>query len=439
MSENNYCVFYHDKKFHKYFLYHNNGLYEESNNKPDDKDSFEHSRLTKYSINEKLEKGETIEIILKEYSNNINIWRNEILTSKNLIKEFDYFRYFEKDNGERYINTNESNIMRFFRSYSSKIYTEDKFDKIVWNEYKWFENNNNSALMRYKAGVYDTLGFDLKMAYPNILASQLIINKEKQNFYFPKKEGKNEKLKSLKMLKYGLYHVKIHSDNEDFKMIFDINELNVYTHYDITFCQKYKELFNISIELIIDGSYNALTWLNIYTINGESIFKPWLDRIQDLKEEFPKNGLIKLMSSSIWGYLSKINKRFYNDEELDNHPEIKFDYYDNDDINYLCLNEKENKNGSMDYMLINKDKPYTKNYRIKPFLQSFTRLIMAEIAIEIGINKIVRINTDNITFDSDLLTQEDIKKLKNISPQFIQEEKTTGSFEIVNMNKFIRL
>jgi len=105
------------------------------------------------------------------------------------------------------------------------------------------------------------------------------------------------------------------------------------------------------------------------------------------------------------------------------------------------LNEKENKNkrGTTIYKLVNKTNPYTKNYRLKSFLQSFTRLIMAKIAMKIGIKKIVRINTDNITFDKKLMSEKKLIKLKNISPQFIEEAKTTGHFNIINTNNFKRL
>ena len=143
-----------------------------------------------------------------------------------------------------------------------------------------------------------------------------------------------------------------------------------------------------------------------------------------------------MLSSSIWGYLSKINKRFYNDEELDE-KNIEFDYEDNKALEYLCLKEKDNNHtGTTDYMLINKTKPYCKNYRLKPFITSFQRLLIAEISLEIGISKIVRINTDNITFNKQLLTRKDLLVLANISPTFIPEDKTTGKFFIENINKF---
>ncbi len=140
-----------------------------------------------------------------------------------------------------------------------------------------------------------------------------------------------------------------------------------------------------------------------------------------------------------WGFLSKTNKRHYNETELILKPEIKYDYFDSDDINYLCLNEKDNIDGTLDFLLINKEQPYCKNYRLKPFLKAFERIIMARICLQIGVDKIVRINTDNITFNKELLSDEDIKKIESISPTFLLESKTTGKFEIKNINNFVRL
>jgi len=135
-----YCVFYHDQKFHKYYIYYaHDNKYEESFEIPNKCDNFEHSRLTKISINDKLSKGFTMQDILKEYSDKRKEWRDELLTSKSLILPYDDFAIFKKDNGEKFINTNESNILRFFNKYSSKIYTNKTFDPITWNEYLWYK------------------------------------------------------------------------------------------------------------------------------------------------------------------------------------------------------------------------------------------------------------------------------------------------------------
>lgn len=437
-----FCVFFHDQKFHRYYIYYSDGRYEESDVKPNDRDNFEHSRLTKISIKDKLVSGVTLENILKDYCQNIQLWRDELWSSTKLIKKFDYFLSTMKRDGTRFTNTNETCIMRFFTNYSSKIYINDKFDKITWLEYTKYEQCFNGALMRcFHTGEFETLGYDFKMFYPTILASKLIINDQIKKFYFPIKEGKQIKLEFINFncIYYGLYDCKITATNPDFCKIFDFNYKNVYTHFDLQFAYKHKKEFGVTFELILNKDFNALIYDSSAIIDSHEVFSFWFNRILDLKSEFPKNGLIKLLSSSMWGYLSKINRRYYNDDELDKNPDIVFDYDDSENISHLCYNERDNKNGSMDYFLVDKTQPYVKNYRLKPFIQSFTRCIMGQICLDIGIEKVLRVNTDNITFDKQLLNENDLKKILKISPQFIKEDKTTGYFNIHHINKFVRI
>lgn len=435
-----YCVFFYDKKSMIYYIYYNNGTYEETYSRPLELHSFEHSKLTKISIYDKLEQGISLENILKDYCEKIQIWRDELLNSKSLILPFDFIADFNKSSGCKFFHTNETNILRFFNKYSTKIYTNDKFDKVTWNEYLWFEKPYNGALNKHKKGIYNCIGYDFKMSYPTLLSSKLILNNKIIQFLTPTKKGKLYRLEKLKKeLKYGLYRVKITSSNEDFNFIFNFRtDTNVYTHYDIEFCRKHQEQYDIKIELIIDDEPNALLYRCEKLINGKEIFAPWYSRICDLKKEFPNNGLIKLLSSSIWGYLSKTNKRYYNDIELDKNPNITMDDDENNsEADYLFLNVKDNINETKDYLLLNKKQPYAKNYRLKPFITSLQRIVIGEICIQVGINKVVRINTDCCVFNKDLLTDDDIKKIKNISPTFILEAKTTGKFNILHTNNFV--
>ena len=199
------------------------------------------------------------------------------------------------------------------------------------------------------------------------------------------------------------------------------------------------------------SQYNPHTdddfWCQKFTGGPETIFPPYYmigtDENGKTSQEFlqfiMEVGSRDMTSySSIWGYLSKTNKRYYNDVELDANPDITMDDDENNDkADYLFLNVKDNINETKDYLLLNKKQPYTKNYRLKPFITSLQRIVIAEICIQIGINKVVRINTDNITFDKDLLTDDDIKAIKKISPTFIPEDKTTGKFYILLTNNFV--
>ncbi len=447
MSSEKYCVYYHDVRFKIYHVYYSNGEYKEFYiDKKSDVDfgchNFEHSRLTKYTIREKLKEGISLKDILAEYCEKLLIWNEEFKTCKTVQKGYNFFEDFYKQDGTPFLKTNESNILRFFNLFKSKKFHESKWDKQTWTEYKWFEKSYNGGLLKCIPGKYKCLGLDFKMSYPVILASKLEINKELREFHFPVYEGREKKYKKLPAkLKYGLYHVEIKSDSEEFNSVFNYKyDTNIYAHYDIELCRKYQKEHNISITLLQDEEYNALVYTDDQIINSKKVFGYWFELIKQLKEELPNNGLVKLISSSIWGYLSKINKKYYSDEELDNDESIKFDYEDNPDCNYSCLREKDNHDGSMAYMLINKENPYCKKYRLKPFITSFQRCVIADIALSLKVSlKIVRINTDCIVFNKDLLTKKEKKKLLNISPTFIKEKKTSGLLHIHNVNDLERI
>lgn len=435
MSKFVFCVFIHDQRFHKYSVYYSDKRYVENmlDNPSKDCDAFEYCKLTKEKIRDEKEQGNTVKQLLKAYCKNIKRYRKEICNCTSLTKQYDFFEQIMKKDGNVFHNTNESNILRFFNMYSSKLHKPCNWDKITWSEYLWYEKPYNGQIMKYKTGKYDCIGYDFSMSFPTILASQTILFNEVQEFYFPIKCGVEGNFKVLpKYPEMGIYRVKIECDNEDFLFLFN-NKNNTYTHLDIIFCRQYQKQFNIKMTIINDDKPNVLLYEGWKSrINGKHVFKPWYDRICDLKKELPTNGLIKMLSSSIWGYLSKINSRYYRDEELDE-KNIEFDYDDDINLNYLCLNEKENTDGETDYKLIDKRQPYCKNYRLKPFITAFQRILISKIAITIGIKKIVRINTDCIVFDKKLLTSEDLIMLNNISPTFIKEDKTTGLFNIQNI------
>ncbi len=229
-----YCVFYHDVNYHTYYVYYAHlDKYEVTNEIPNHCDNFEHSRLTKISINEKLNEGKEMKDILKDNSDKLLIWRNELKAAKTFrSNSYDFFLESYKENGKKFCNTNESNIMAFFNKYSTKKpeYMGKNFDKITWEEYKWYELENNSSLMRCEPGTYNCLGYDFKMAYPTYLSSQVVLKNKQRHFHFPIHEGIEMTLKELPKnldLKYGLYKVKISTENEDFKFAFNFNKDNV--------------------------------------------------------------------------------------------------------------------------------------------------------------------------------------------------------------------
>ena len=85
---------------------------------------------------------------------------------------------------------------------------------------------------------------------------------------------------------------------------------------------------------------------------------------------------------------------------------------------------------------MNLKKPYKYKFRLKPFLLSLQRIIIARICHHVGVKKVCRIHTDSIVFFSNQL---DENLTKTICPTFIVEEKTTGEFFYKNVNRYINI
>jgi hypothetical protein len=249
-----------------------------------------------------------------------------------------------------------------------------------------------------------------------------------EDFKIPMKEGYETTLTKLpisKNLKVGLYKVKIVSSNTDFKKIFAFSKDNTYTQYSLSFALKHAKKYNISIELI-DGDNNAYLYNDEDIKTGKEIFGKWFEQLMKIKKVHPKNKLLKSLLSSLWGALIQGNYFWKTEEEVEKEglsigfPSVKRppvieieDYIDND--------------AGMKYKLLDRKNRYKYNMRIKPFLTSFGRMKIADIARK-NIDSVVRIHTDGIAFN---------KKMDFDIPGFLYEGKTTGIIDWKHINHYL--
>ena len=160
-------------------------------------------------------------------------------------------------------------------------------------------------------------------------------------------------------------------------------------------------------------------------IESNKIFNLWFETIKKLKDELPKNTLVKLLASSLWGYLSKSNIEIKTDDQFFNS-----DFDEND---YIIIDQVFKNNYSY-FKLINKNKKfYSTNFRLKPFITSFARCKTARTINDNNlIDNVIRIHTDGIVLDKEF----DFSKY-NI--EIIPEDKTTGKCEFININNYVRI
>jgi hypothetical protein len=176
----------------------------------------------------------------------------------------------------------------------------------------------------------------------------------------------------------------------------------------------------MKFELIIDSEPNAYVyeWKNF--VKSKSIFKYWYDDIISLKKQLPKNILVKMLSSSAWGQLSKRYKKVVDQCDLTD--EMGF----TDDFKFKIIDVVMHEDDRLNYKIIDVNKPYKYNIRLKPFITAYGRIRTARIALE-NLDNVVRIHTDGIVFDKPITTD---------LPNFIPEKKTTGHIRFNSVNDY---
>jgi hypothetical protein len=158
--------------------------------------------------------------------------------------------------------------------------------------------------------------------------------------------------------------------------------------------------------------------------SGNKIFDRWYNTILVLKKEYPKNILIKMMSSSLWGHLQISNIKYLPEEEAE-----KLDIGMNGTEDYHIVNYVYKEDGKSYYKLRDNKKPYKYNIRLKPFITAMGRIKTAKVAL-MNLDKVIRIHTDGVVFSEPQEFYID---------NFIPENKTTGLIHFKNINNYQRV
>jgi hypothetical protein len=284
-------------------------------------------------------------------------------------------------------------------------------------------------------------GYDFSKYYANCLGNpDMMINCIPKNhneykdypFKIPIKKGKWLKYEELDFynLKYGSYKVKITYTNPDIHKVFMLNKDDTYTFMELSFLYKYKEMFNITFTLITDIEYNVYIYEDKDVINASKIFTPWFKFLTSVEKS---NMLHKGLLSKLAGVITKFDKHFFNEEDLDN---LDISYLDDEDnTEYKILEQKDyyNKNDEIERTLFTtviSNKPYSYPLaRIKPYLMAFSRIYIAEMIIKENLlDNVLRIHTDGI-----VLSKPHNFELNNIYYPIV-ETKSSGILYWNNVN-----
>lgn len=392
-----------------YYLY-NNSLISEPANKKD---------IPNYNYFELFKGYECSLDGLKLFNENLIEWAYVLRKIYNI----DYLKFYKHDDAvyNIFLNYSTNNIKKYI--HQDGIEQSPAIKDI---EFFMYEKCANSALMTINETIKNVkiqcYGYDCPSYYPHLLGSDLF------DFKFPIREGKKSKMINLKkQLKYGIYECKITCDDSNFKKLFMFTKNNVYTHYSINFCLKYRAKFNIRIELLnLDNDSNCYVYEDCDLVKSSLVFGDWFNKLYKIKKEIPDNKLVKHLLSSLWGSLIKFNRSIIHDIDELNKLDISHINDVEENTQYKILEIYSRFDSELDdsvrsFSITDTTHPYKNNYRIKPFLTSYARKQFGDIIIQTvdNLDDVVRIHTDSVV----LKKEYDFTKL-NYYPVF--EAKTSG-------------
>jgi hypothetical protein len=323
-------------------------------------------------------------------------------------QRFDYINEFWGTKKGSYVyKSHDYNIMSFFKLFTNNaLFNEMDKNTIRKEEATWIKKTFKGGLYYSVKGEYESYGYDFKNFYGSVLASKTL--------KIPTKEGKEcfiDCIPDIDKIEFGFYKVTISCDHPDFKKIFSTCKNDVYTHYDLKYAMRLMEFYDINIMLNTEDDMNCYLYDKNDLITGKELFGKWHETIVELKELYPKNILIKGLSSTLWGHICQSNCITRTEEDAEH-----LNWGTSDEVDYYLKEANTNLDGSRFYKLHDMNKPYKHNIRIKSFLHALGRNKIANIVLQ-DIDSVIRICTDGICFN---------KPFENEIPNFIPEPKTTG-------------
>eukprot|EP01039_Chlorochromonas_danica_P011493 gene11493-12865_t len=353
---------------------------------------------------------------LARYAKRFKRWSTDLKESR---LEIDYANYYNDNNA---VSCN-------FNRFSGVYYKEDKVrdpedahKPLSTTEHWWIERCANFGIQyldeKVKGKTTKCYSHDFKNQYGSIFVSDLMI---------PKCEGEETILKKLpkrKRLEAGFYHVKISSDNDNFRKIWVYSKYNVYVKESLEFAMLHDHEYDVKIELIQDGKPNAYLYDEDDMVPLKRIANTWFTQLSALRKEekFKDNKLLKHLISSAWGHLNAHNCIYKSLKEI---KEEELDVSWQDGADYKIL-QYRNYGDRDRYKLLNTKSPYKHNIRLKPWITAAARNLTASIVLQ-DPEHVVRVQTDSVSF-----TREQSFNDEN----FVPEDKTTGKIYWKHCNSY---
>lgn len=313
---------------------------------------------------------------------------NQLLNDKSLNHTFNCLKSKVLKSSKTTFYRRSNNVAISY--FKTKCASSDRdFDMIEGEEDALMDMPYNAGLLYADKGEFNVDSYDYQMFYPRLLADP--------NFKFPCEAGQytdwldefpiyntND---DIKQIKHGYYFLNVQVHKQDILKVFKISKHNTYTNYDVISLMKLRRLFGID-SIDIEVIKRPYLYFDVSLVPGDTVFESWYKSLLKMKKKYPKNKIVKILSSSLWGFLTQKNIVTVPEDDME-------DYED-----YKCVDCIHAKN-QIYYKLIPPEKSYYKNnFRLKPFITSYGRLEMLKPLI-IYLPNIRKIVTDGFLIDSE--------------------------------------
>lgn len=323
-------------------------------------------------------------------------------------------------------------------------------EQITPLEYLTFEKCFNADISslnpEYVGEPTKCYGYDFSNCYGTFLSDHSV-----SKLMIPTKAGKFKKIDEFDImdlddLQYGIYNIKVSSNDPLVTQYFQFSTDNWYTIFSLQqlqsimkFAKKYYKgkWIKPTIELITDSTYNCVVYKDKDLVTCDTVFGDWFKSASRMKAELKGNMLVKNLTTKLWGYLTQHQRHFFDEDEI-----ADIDYAFEDDITpdfqpeYVCVGVTNVNTDKAKYQLVKTDNPYRQGgiARIKPFLVASIRKYVTDMILDSGLHEnVIRICTDGIC----LGTRHDFTDDYDYAP--IAEAKTTGYIKYYHANKYMHV
>jgi hypothetical protein len=327
-------------------------------------------------------------------------------------------KYCNLDYCNKYLSHNHA-VYLFWKG-KTDIQTLNSIEPVSKDEFFISERCVNSGLISINPGYInkptEMYGYDYSRYYTNLLMRMKI----------PIKQGTKNVFQDVAFgkLQFGIYRVNILTNNCAFTNMFNFSAENHYTSSTLNYLWTKKEKYNLDFELLEPDdkyNYNALVYEEKDLVLGKKLFGDWSKELEQLREKFPKNKLVKYLMSTLWGELTSFKTVYINNpEEYDitkrsSPKESEYKIMKHMDDGY--------------YKSIKTDDAYNHPLaRIKSFLTAFGRLTIMKLIESNNLEEnFIRVHTDGIVLSKSF----DFSKVGlDYYPK--PEDKTTGYIKYHN-------